>query len=269
MEKRDSYVPCQILSLRRKGKYLVCRFHANWPDKVVPGQFMMVRIPGASQHLLGRPFCVAQTGPEWTEFAAAVVGKGTSLLSESLVVNGHVEILGPLGRGFNVSTVYRRIALIGGGVGIAELCLLAQELHTQGRSPVFFAGARTVDDLIYISEVSPFVTRMEIATEDGTSGTHGLVTRPLAESLKRHEFDLLVGCGPIPMLKAVAEAAEAASIESLVALEERMACGIGACFGCAVPLAVKGRVKMVRVCKEGPVFRGKSFLGGLRHAGRD
>ncbi len=257
--------PHRVLTARKIGRYFECRIEAAWAHEVSAGQFLMVKIPADSSRLLGRPFCISRTGDGWVEFVAAVVGDGTRILSDSVVAGDTLLALGPLGKGFVIAKSYKRVVLVGGGAGVAELMILCKRLHDEGRAPLFIAGAKTAADLMYVDEIKAASKRLYITTEDGSIGEKGLVTDPLNGILKGKEADLVVACGPTPMLAAVATAADKAGIESLVAVEERMACGIGACYGCTLPLEVKGSIRMARVCKEGPVFRGKAFLGGLKH----
>ncbi|GAB4158276.1 MAG: dihydroorotate dehydrogenase electron transfer subunit [Planctomycetota bacterium] len=255
---------CKVLSTNLVGRYFICRIAVNWADTVIPGQFMMVHVPKDGERPLGRPLCISDRGDGWVEFTAAIVGQGTRAIA-CTKPGDELRVLGPLGKGFQISPVYRRIALVGGGVGIAELVLLSRQLNEQKRPAKFFAGARSKIDLVAMDRIAETSSSVAVVTEDGSEGTKGLVTEPLVSDLEKGLFDLVVACGPHGMLIAVASLAETHGVESLVATEERMACGIGACFGCTIPLEVGGKLKMVRVCAEGPVFRGKAFLGGLRH----
>ncbi|MDZ7814491.1 MAG: hypothetical protein U5N86_00370 [Planctomycetota bacterium] len=176
-----------------------------------------------------------------------------------------IDVVGPLGNGFTVSRSYEDILLVGGGVGAAELVLLAKQLNAQGRPARFICGAGTKQDLVHLDRIREHCREVVVTTEDGSDGETGIVTGPLERMLGEGGVDIVAACGPDGMLKAVAEMALENETESLVATEERMACGIGACFGCTVPLMVNGRLKMARACKDGPVFRGKAFIEGAKH----
>lgn len=232
-----------------------------------PGQFVMVRIGGGIDPVLRRPFAIfdigttvpAQSGatPQvYFEMLYKVVGKGTAMLS-GLHDTDIVDILGPLGTGFNLGDDNEEKLLVGGGIGLAPLYLLATEL-VRRKSPVrLFAGGRTRDDILCITEFQRLGVECYTATEDGSLGTQGFVT----VALNKH-LDALPGratiyaCGPDPMLHALAKIAAARDIPCQVSLEGYMACGVGACLGCVTP----GKNHSPQtpdyrcVCTEGPVF---------------
>ena len=231
-----------------------------------PGQFVMVRVNGAIDPLLRRPFGIfdvgvhlpAQSGAvsqPYFEMLYRVVGKGTAMLS-SLHETDLLDILGPLGTGFDLGSPGEEKLIVGGGVGLAPLYLLARELVK--KSPVrLFAGGRTRDDVLCITEFERLGVECYTATEDGSLGECGLVTEALVRRL-----DALTGkasiyaCGPHGMLAAVAQISADRGIPCQVSLEGYMACGVGACLGCVAP----GRGHSAEtpdfrcVCTEGPVF---------------
>ena len=231
-----------------------------------PGQFVMVRVNGAIDPLLRRPFGIfdvgvhlpAQSGAvsqPYFEMLYRVVGKGTAMLS-ALHETDLLDILGPLGTGFDLGTPGEEKLLVGGGVGLAPLYLLARELV--GQSPVrLFAGGRTRDDVLCITEFERLGVECYTATEDGSLGECGLVTEALVRRL-----DALTGkasiyaCGPHGMLAAVARIAAERGIPCQVSLEGYMACGVGACLGCVAPgSGHSAETPDFRcVCTEGPVF---------------
>ncbi|HPX60322.1 MAG TPA: dihydroorotate dehydrogenase electron transfer subunit [Deltaproteobacteria bacterium] len=237
-----------------------------------PGQFVMVRVNSAIDPLLRRPFGIFDVGvhtPSHSggvsqpcfEILYRVVGKGTEMLS-SLHSTDQLDILGPLGKGFTVGEPGQDKLIVGGGVGLAPLYLLARELVKD--SPVrLFAGGRTRDDILCITEFERLGVECYVATEDGSLGRCGLVTEALTATL-----DMLQGrpsifaCGPHGMLNAVARIAGQRELSCQVSLEGYMACGVGACLGCVTP----GREHSVEhpdyrcVCAEGPVFE-SSDLG--------
>jgi len=231
-----------------------------------PGQFVMVRVSGAIDPLLRRPFGIfdvgvhtpAQSGATaqpYFEMLYRVVGKGTAMLA-ALHETDLLDILGPLGTGFNLGLPDEEKLVVGGGVGLAPLYLLARELVKQ--SPVrLFAGGRTRDDILCITEFERLGVECYTATEDGSLGECGLVTEALLRRL-----DLLDGratvyaCGPHGMLCAVANIAAERKIPCQVSLEGYMACGVGACLGCVAPgSGHSAETPDFRcVCTEGPVF---------------
>ncbi len=261
----QAYRKTKVLKARREGKYLVCRLAAPWrAEEVRPGRFMMVRIPGDGEMMFGRPFGISRKGEGWVEFTAAVAGRGTRILYDTVEEGSDLDVLGPLGNGYDIPAAAERIILAGGGAGVPELLALAEELAAEGRPPVFIAGARSEADLVLLDELRRASRELMVVTEDGSAGEKGLVTAPLGRRLAEEGADLVAACGPTPMLHAVAEMCAERGVECLVAAEERMACGVGACYGCCIPVLRGGEVKMVRVCLDGPVFRGEEFTGGRR-----
>jgi dihydroorotate dehydrogenase electron transfer subunit len=231
-----------------------------------PGQFVMVRVSGAIDPLLRRPFGIfdvgvhapAQSGaiPQpYFEMLYRVVGKGTALLS-TLHETDLLDILGPLGSGFDLGSPDEEKLIVGGGVGLAPLYLLARELVKQSQVRLF-AGGRTRDDILCITEFERLGVECYTATEDGSLGEQGLVTEALLRRLDALKGRATVyACGPHGMLNAVANIAAVRSIRCQVSLEGYMACGVGACLGCVAP----GRTHSAEtpdfrcVCTEGPVF---------------
>jgi dihydroorotate dehydrogenase electron transfer subunit len=231
-----------------------------------PGQFVMVRVTGTIDPLLRRPFGIfdvgmytpAQSGavPQpYLEMLYRVVGKGTALMA-TLHSSDLLDILGPLGTGFTLGTQDEEKLIVGGGVGLAPLYLLAKELVTQSKVRLF-AGGRTRDDILCITEFERLGVECYTATEDGSLGECGLVTEALLRRLDQLQGRASIyACGPHGMLNAVAGIAAERSITCQVSLEGYMACGVGACLGCVAP----GRSHSPEtpdyrcVCTEGPVF---------------
>ena len=226
-----------------------------------PGQFVMVQISNAIDPLLRRPFAIFDAGfPTSTggyfEMLYKVVGKGTTILS-TLHETDHVDILGPLGTGFDQGHDDEEKLIVGGGIGLAPLYLLARELVTR-KSPVrLFAGGRTRDDILCLSEFERLGVECHTATEDGSLGEKGFVTLALNKHLDKLKGKATIyACGPDAMLRAVAKIAADRNIPCQVSLEGTMACGMGACLGCVTP----GKNHSPQtpdfrcVCTEGPVF---------------
>lgn len=237
-----------------------------------PGQFVMVRVLDAIDPLLRRPFGIFDLGTVSTPFTDCgtqtyleilykVVGKGTGIMA-GLHAGDSLDILGPLGQGFAAGDAAGEKLLVGGGIGLAPLYYLAKELTVTSRVRLF-AGGRTKEDILCITEFERLGVETYVATDDGTLGDRGLVT----EVLERH---LAVGsgersifaCGPMPMLEAVAGLADRFAISCQVSLEAAMACGMGACLGCVVKGHRHGPESpdFRCVCTEGPVFDQSSLL---------
>jgi len=238
----------------------------------LPGQFVMVKVRDSIDPLLRRPFGIFDVGlieseypgggdREYFELLYKVVGKGTTVLA-NLHHGDHLDILGPLGKGFSTESPGSEKILVGGGVGLAPLYYLGRVLAKA--SPVrLFAGGRTRDDIICITEFERLGIETYVSTDDGTLGDRGLVTEALESYLLGGSAGKTIyACGPFRMLKAVSVIARRYGIPCQVSLEAYMACGVGACLGCVI----KGRNHTVEspdyrcVCKEGPVFDHNELL---------
>jgi len=227
--------------------------------EVSAGQFVMLATTGGLEPYLRRAFSVADVsnGDDGVrvELLGKVVGRGTGAMA-ALRPGEERALLGPLGRGFTLPES-GRVALVAGGVGSAPLLLTARQLAARGVGFDVYYGGRGRTDLPRAAELENRATatggRLVAATEDGTRGFRGFVTAALAAELDGGaRYDALLGCGPMPMLAALARLAAERGIAGEAALETEMGCGFGACLGCAVP-HVEGRYALC--CKEGPVFR--------------
>jgi dihydroorotate dehydrogenase electron transfer subunit len=232
---------------------------------MLPAQFFMIGVPG-SDILLRRPFSVcglpgtfSDARPGAVQVLYRVYGRGTKLLA-SLGPGALLHVLGPLGRGFTAPAAREaKIVLVAGGIGCAPFPAFIDALQREGREAAMIYGARTAGELALLGWFRERCTSVTVATDDGSEGTRGFVTRPLEELLEQSgRGDLhLYACGPTPMLKAVAKAALAAGVTCDLALEAPMACGFGVCLGCVVPTRDRAgaAVAYERVCVDGPVMR--------------
>ena len=215
---------------------------------ILPGQFANVQVEGSSKTYLRRPISIHDVDYANNELSLLIqkVGEGTKRLAE-LKYADKVNLVYPLGKGFTLPSQGEKVLLVGGGIGIAPLYYLASHCLKAGAPPVMLLGAKTAADLIRLKD---FEKHGEVlaTTEDGSLGEKGFVT---AHSIwKTCDFSKIYVCGPKPMMMAVATLAKEKGIWCEVSLENRMACGIGACL-CCVEDTVDGNVC---VCKEGPVF---------------
>ncbi len=219
-----------------------------------PGQFCMleVRDDKTRDPLLRRPLSIFDKEESRISFLYRVVGRGTKILSMQTVGNG-IKILGPLGHGFTLRKASSHF-LVGGGMGCAPLYFLAKSIP-DGKVTLFL-GARNSEELAMLKKFESLGVKVLTATEDGSMGHKGFVTDLVEkefENVKAKAADhALYTCGPMPMMKKVAELAKENGISCQVSLEARMACGVGLCLGCAVPRA-KGD-GYLHVCKDGPVM---------------
>lgn len=224
-----------------------------------PGQFLMIRPVRQEAPLLGRPmsiYRVASTGEGTVvEFLYQVVGEGTEALSRLRKGDG-VRLMGPLGRGFDLFPDRSKIVLVAGGMGIAPLTFLAEsyrKLKPGVRQKIAcYAGAKSESCFIGIERMKKSA-HVKISSDDGTCGHHGFVTELIEEDLPSYGVDetVVYACGPAAMLKMLKEMTDGTGLKCQASVEERMACGIGACLGCAIRMK-NGSFR--RVCVDGPVF---------------
>ena len=208
-------------------------------DEMKPGQFFMIKTLDNS-FLLPRPISVNDAEKNTVTFLYRIEGKGTAAIS-SMKKNEDIQLFGPLGNGFDISKLNGKIAVIGGGIGIAPLLFLVKKL---GKSADVFLGYR---DNVYITdEFKKYAAYTTVVTEDGSFGEKGFVT----DYVNYEDYDAVVTCGPEIMMKKIAEKCREKNVKCYISLERRMACGMGACLGCTVE-TVNGNK---RACKDGPVF---------------
>jgi len=230
----------------------------------LPGQFVMVREKGRIDPLLGRPFSVYSF--EMKESAAIiellykVVGRGTLLLSK-LKKGDPVDIFGPYGRAFDVSPEAKKVAFICGGIGVAPITFLISRYKNlsdmQDVESICYYGAASVKDLIGVGQIKKMCSHVRISTDDGSAGCEGFVTELFAKDISYYEPEnsMIYACGPRPMLQRLSTLLKDNPLPCQILMEERMACGVGACLGCAVSTKQKeGKIEYKRVCKDGPVF---------------
>lgn len=220
-----------------------------------PGQFLHVRVSSQNDPLLRRPLSLydvdCQVGT--ITLLYKVVGKGTEILAGT-PAGEYLDIMGPLGRSFSYPQAGQTAVLVGGGVGIAPLLFLARELLGQGYQTRVLYGTQNSRDLVAVDRFRQLGAEIWPATMDGEIGYRGLVTDLLQEQLSGGSCaDYLYTCGPEPMMAQVAALAREHGMKGQVSLEESMACGVGACLGCARQLK-SGDHSYVKVCKDGPVF---------------
>lgn len=231
-------------------KYVLIRLTDDKPlPEMLPGQFVEVRVDGSTTTFLRRPISINNVDRELNELhlLVACIGDGTRKLA-TLNAGDMLNLVLPLGNGFTLpASPERRHLLVGGGVGVAPLLYLGRKIKEMGGKPTFLLGARSKKDLLMIEQFEA-VGRVFITTEDGTEGEKGFVTQHSV--LQNETFDMISTCGPKPMMMAVARFAEKAGMECEVSLENKMACGVGACL-CCVEDTVDGHVC---VCKDGPVI---------------
>jgi dihydroorotate dehydrogenase electron transfer subunit len=254
---------CEVLSLRQAGAYRSLTLVApDIAEEARPGQFVEIAVPRGRDILLRRPFSIHQASRRggWAgtiEVVFDVVGPGTAWLAE-LQPHDTLDVIGPLGRSFQMPRGAVSCLLVGGGYGAAPLYFLAEELRARDKQVNMVIGAKGADRVFKPVEGKRLSTTILVTTEDGGMGERGRVTDHLAAMIERTHARVVYACGPNPMLRAVAEFCRARRIPCQVSVEELMACGLGVCWTCTVPVLAKdGRGWWnLRACVEGPVFNG-------------
>ena len=253
----------EVVSVRRAGQYHVLTLTVgSIPETARPGHFVGIAIGGDESGLLmRRAFSIHGVQDRGVfggtvDIVVAAHGPGTRWL-----VGRHradpVDIIGPLGRPFSLPRDPVSCALVGGGYGSAPLFMLADHLRARGCRVDMVLGAGTEERLFGVLEAKRIASTVTTTTEDGSLGTEGRVTDVLGDVMERNNTDVVYACGPMPMLAAVADMAAERGVYSQCAVEESMACGIGVCMTCVLPvIGDDGVTRMVRSCVEGPVFRG-------------
>ena len=255
-----------VLENERMGAYRVLRVADVETPEPRPGQFAMLaaakRWGGGEDErpYLARAFSVARRRIGESHFLLEDVGPGTNRLCELGAGDG-LWALGPLGNGFSPPPPRLRAVLVGGGVGIAPLAILQDTLEAESDCEIsVLLGFRDRDR----AEGSALLRGAQIATDDGSVGHHGLLTDLLVRELERDARAIVYACGPAPMLEAVRALCAEAQVQAQLALEAGMACGFGACYGCAVPKRGGG---YLRVCLDGPVIDAEELERVDEHAG--
>jgi dihydroorotate dehydrogenase electron transfer subunit len=219
-----------------------------------PGQFVMIRVTSGNDPLLRRPFSICGIrGDDLFLILYKVVGRGTALLSKAKG-GEKLAVLGPLGSGFDLPKRNANAVLVAGGIGIAPLIFLAQAMDT-GKT-AFLTGYRSKNEILPLEPFGLDAMETLISTDDGTAGHHGVVTELLENHLAglSEDPELIFSCGPLPMLKHVTGVTCRRNIPCQVSLETNMACGLGACQGCAVRASSGETRTYFHVCQDGPVF---------------
>ena len=215
------------------------RLRGDTSDITAPGQFVNIRLDGM---FLRRPISVCDVQGDVLTIIYKVVGKGTAAMSA--MKTGSLDILTGLGNGYDLSAAGEKPVLLGGGVGVPPMYLLAKRLIGEGKTPAVILGFNKKEEVFYEEEFKALGCKVLVTTVDGSYGIQGFVT----DALKEVEYTHFYTCGPEPMLKAVYRAT---NTSGQMSFEERMGCGFGACMGCSC----KTLTGYKRICKDGPVMR--------------
>jgi len=257
----------EVLSVKPVGAYLAMTVVApGVAEQTRPGQFVAVAVGGDdSSMLLRRAFSIHSVRPTGVyggtvEFVFAPHGRGTAWLAKRRPYDP-IDVVGPLGRPFSLPKSPAHCVLVGGGYGSAPLFMLAESLRERGCRIDIVLGAASADRLFGALDAKRMAASVAFTTEDGSYGDIGRVSDVLPDVIDKTRADVVYACGPMPMLEAVqriaGDAYDGAGIPTQLAVEESMACGVGVCMTCVLPVKGNdGETRMVRSCVEGPVFAG-------------
>jgi dihydroorotate dehydrogenase electron transfer subunit len=259
------HVAGELVANRRVGAYQHLTFVApGLAELARPGQFVALSVGGdTSANLLRRCFSIHRVSPSGTyggtvDIVVAAHGPGTTWIA-GLALHAEVDIVGPLGRPFPLPTDPVACVLVGGGYGSAPLFWLAEQLAERGCHVEMVLGAASEDRLFGVVEARRAADGLTVTTDDGSAGTKGWVSDVLPGVIRLTNAAVVYACGPMGMLRSVTEVATEEGAVAQVAVEESMACGIGVCMTCVLPVSgADGETRMVRSCVEGPVFRGSA-----------
>ncbi|UXR77587.1 MULTISPECIES: dihydroorotate dehydrogenase electron transfer subunit [unclassified Staphylococcus] len=216
-----------------------------------PGQFVHIKAGQGSQHMLRRPISICEIDPANQSFTMLFRAEGAGTQKIAALREGDaLDILAPLGNGFPVEKAKKKALLVGGGIGVPPLYELSKQLNAQGIETVHVLGFRSKKDVFY-QEKFEALGDTHIVTEDGSLGSQGFVTTVIDKLPV--DYDIYYTCGPKPMLKALTELYTLKDVPGYISLEERMGCGIGACFACVCHVP-DSPTDYVKVCTDGPVF---------------
>ncbi|MBI9015562.1 MAG: dihydroorotate dehydrogenase electron transfer subunit [Clostridiales bacterium] len=236
---------------------IVLEMPEDMPE-ILPGQFFGLSVSDNGYPLLRRPISVSKVEDNSFELTIKVLGEGTLLLLKK-EVNETINVLGPVGNGFFLDDMSENSIIVGGGIGVSPIKELARVMKETLKKdiPVLLGFRDRPFDMDDFNEVS---SDIEIATESGVVGVKGYVTTLLEERLKSNKPEVVYVCGPHMMLKAVKELCERYDVPTQLLMEERMACGIGACLVCTCAIKDGHEITNKRVCKDGPVFYGSEVV---------
>lgn len=223
-------------------------------ENAKPGQFIEIKVADNTEQFLRRPISIYDVDKEKgeMEFIFQIKGKGTQILATK-EVGDEIDLLGPLGYGTFEIKDYKKVSIIGGGIGTFPLYYLTKALKGKADTTVYI-GFRNKELVTLEKEFEEISNKLVLTTDDGSYKEKGYAIEFLKEDAKKEKPDIIFACGPLPMLRAIREFAIENNIPCQISLEERMGCGIGACLGCAVKVISGETERYGHVCKEGPVF---------------
>jgi len=249
----DKYI-CEVVDNKQLAAeiYSITIKNKGLTSKASPGQF--VHIKCGNERLLRRPISISSIAGDTMNIVFEIKGEGTRFLSQCRA-GASLDILGPLGNGFNIPD--GRIIVVGGGIGVPPLLQVAQS--AKGNATAIL-GFRNKDRVILTEDYEKVCEDVIVTTDDGSAGLNGSVTAPLERLLTSGEYSAVLTCGPRAMLRAVAQLCISKGVLCQVSLEEKMGCGVGACLVCACATSINSKKDMSRVCVDGPVFNATDVI---------
>jgi len=272
INRHAKQVSAEILSNKKLGPYHHMVFAVgDIAAHAKPGNFVAISVGGeASSMVLRRAFAIYRAIDKGMlggtiELVVAPHGAGSKWLT-NLNVGDFVDLIAPLGTSFGIPTSNANAMLIGGGYGSAPLFALAEILKNRGCRVDMVLGASTASKIYAPLEGKRSVSSLTLTTDDGTAGIHGQITESIPRLIREFGTEVIYSCGPMAMLESINKIAADFDIVHQCSVEESMACGIGVCMTCVVPMKIDDEVKMVRTCIDGPVMDGSSIIWDRKNA---
>ena len=266
INKNAKQIKAEIISNKKVGPYHHMVFAVgDIALSVRPGNFVAISVGGEnSASILRRAFAIYRATDKGllggtVELVVAPHGTGSKWLC-SLNVGDFVDLIGPLGTAFGIPTTPANTMLIGGGYGSAPLFALAELLKNRGCRVDMVLGASTASKIYAPLEGKRSVSSLTLSTDDGTAGVHGQITESIPRLIREFNTEVIYSCGPMSMLSSINKIAQDFDLVHQCSVEESMACGIGVCMTCVVPVQVEDEIKMLRTCIDGPVMDGAKII---------
>jgi dihydroorotate dehydrogenase electron transfer subunit len=266
INKNAKQIKAEIISNKKVGPYHHMVFAVgDVAQSVRPGNFVAISVGGEnSASILRRAFAIYRATDKGLlggtiELVVAPHGSGSKWLC-SLQVGDFVDLIGPLGTAFGIPTTPANTMLIGGGYGSAPLFALAELLKNRGCRVDMVLGASTASKIYAPLEGKRSVSSLTLSTDDGTAGVHGKITESIPRLIREFNTEVIYSCGPMSMLSSINKIAQEFDLVHQCSVEESMACGIGVCMTCVVPVRVGEDLKMLRTCIDGPVMDGSTII---------
>jgi dihydroorotate dehydrogenase electron transfer subunit len=266
INKNAKQIKSEIISNKKVGPYHHMVFAVGEiAQSVRPGNFVAISVGGEnSASILRRAFAIYRATDKGmlggtVELVVAPHGSGSKWLC-SQQVGDFVDLIGPLGTAFGIPTTPANTMLIGGGYGSAPLFALAELLKNRGCRVDMVLGASTANKIYAPLEGKRSVSSLTLSTDDGTAGVHGKITESIPRLIREFNTEVIYSCGPMSMLSSINKIAQEFDLVHQCSVEESMACGIGVCMTCVVPVRVGEDLKMLRTCIDGPVMDGSTII---------